>query len=230
VAGGAIGKALAPCIRVKRLTSPRKIQTAAILLLIAAVGMLALVIHEYLRDRDACQLLYTRSVKKRDIVDAARNAISALNDAELREQNYVLTGETLYSEAYADDIRTWQDELASLQLVARNDPATPLVEDFSQAGTRTVSELTLVVSLYEKSGRDAALERIRKSSGIVYLDQARSNVAKIQEIDGGANDLTRQMVTRTLSYFRRLAAGAAALFFLTVTGTLFLMLKMIPNR
>jgi hypothetical protein len=56
------------------------------------------------------------------------------------------------------------------------------ITDFSQAGTRPVSELALIVSLYEKNGCDAALERIRKSPGIVYLDHARNNVAKIRDI------------------------------------------------
>ncbi len=190
----------------------------------AALVTMAFVIREYRRGRDASQLMYTRSVKKRDIVDAARNALAALNDAELREQNYVLTGETVYSEAYADDIRTWQDESATLQLVAEKDPATPLVKDLSQAGTRTLAELALVVSLYEKSGREAALERVRKSSGIVYLDQARNSVAKILEIDGGVADRTAQVIRRASSSLRRLAAGAAVLFCLTVIGTIFLIL------
>jgi len=205
----------------------RKIQIgSAALLLVAAAATLAFVVREYRRDRDACRLLYTRSVKAHDIVDAAHNAFSALNDAEIREQDYVLTGETVYSEAYADDIRNWQDEYAALELVARNDPATPLVQDLSKAGTRTLGELALVVSLYEKNGRDAALDRIRKGSGIVYLDQARNSAAKIQEVDGGDLNATNQMLTnRAVSSLRRLAACAVALFVLAVIGTLLLILE-----
>jgi CHASE3 domain sensor protein len=209
----------------------RKIEIGLLIsLLIAAVATILFVVREYMQGRDASRLSYTRSVKKRDIVDAARNALSALTDAELRSQDYVLTGETVYSEAYADDIRNWQDESAALDLVARNDPAAPLVQDFSKAGTRTLSELAAVVSLYDGTGRDAALERIRKSSGVVYLDQARSSVARILEVDGGALDGTSQIVTRAVSLFRRLAAGAVALFFITVVGSLLLMLEMRRGR
>ena len=103
--------------------------------------------------------------------------------------------------------------------------AVPLVQEFSKSGTRTLSELAMVVSLYDRTGRDAALERIRKSSGIVYLDQARNSVAKIQDVDGGPFDLTSRTVTSVLSYFRRLLAGAVVLFFLTVTGTILQMLE-----
>ena len=136
------------------------------------------IFREYRSYRASSNLVYTRSVKKRDIVDAARNALSALTDAELQEQDYALTGETVYSEAYAGDVRTWGDESAALGLVARNDPAKALVDDFSKAGAQAMSELALVVSLYDNKGREAALDRIRKSSGIVYLDQARSRVVE----------------------------------------------------
>lgn len=107
---------------------------AAVLLLIAAAATMALVVREYRRDSDACRLLYTRSVKKHDIAEAARNALFALNDAGIRAQDYVLTGETVYSEAYAEDIRTWQNESGALELVAANDPATALVRDFLESG------------------------------------------------------------------------------------------------
>ncbi|HEX4134987.1 MAG TPA: CHASE3 domain-containing protein [Bryobacteraceae bacterium] len=192
-----------------------KIRTGATLvILISAVVVLALAVREYRRDGAAIQRLYTRSVKKHDIVEAARNALSALADAEIREQNYVLTGETIYSEAYAEDLRDWQDEYGALELVATKDPATPVVKDFSQAGTRALNELALIISVYEKTGRDAALERIRKGAGTVYLDQARSSVATIAEIDGGAADLTRTIILSALSAIRRLAVAAGLLFLL----------------
>jgi CHASE3 domain sensor protein len=204
----------------------RKTRTvAALSVLAAAAATLTLAIREYRRAGNAVGLMYTQSVKKKDIVDAARNALSALNDAELRAQNYVLTGETVYSEAYADDLRAWQDESASLVLVARNDPATPLAQDLSKAGTRTLNELALVVSLFERSGRDAALERIRSSGAIVYMDQARNIVAKILEVDGRDVDGTYRLINRALSSFRRLAAVGGVLFLLVAAGILLLALE-----
>jgi CHASE3 domain sensor protein len=213
------------------LSMHRKFQIgAAVSLMIVAGATIVLDVREYRRDRDGYSRSYTRFTKKRDIVDAARNAISALGDAELRAQDYVLTGETVYSAAYAEDMRTWEDESAALELVAANDPATPIVQDFSKAGKQTLSELGLVVALYDKSGRDVALDRIRKSSGIVYLDQARSSVAKIIEVDGGASDGNSQIVIRSASSLRRLIEGAAVLFVLSVAGPLLLILEVRRDR
>jgi CHASE3 domain sensor protein len=208
----------------------RRIQIGAtILLLAAAIVTIVFVTREYRRDRDASRLLYTGAIRKNDIVDAARNSLSALTDAELRAQNYVLTGETVYSAAYEEDIRNWEDEEATLELVARKDPANQYVQDFAKAGKRTAGELGAVLSLYEKPGRDAALERIRSSSAIVYLDQARGSVAKILEVDGSA-DGSRKIITRAETSLRRLAEAAVLLSCFTASTALLLILEIRRER
>src|ERR1700721_3145849 len=96
----------------------KKIQTVAVLLIVAALVIVLFAAREYRRERNSSQLGYTRYVKLHDIDDSARSSLAALQDAEVREQNYVLTGETVYSEAYAASVRDWQDEIGTLELVA----------------------------------------------------------------------------------------------------------------
>jgi CHASE3 domain sensor protein len=192
----------------------------AAFLLISAVIAAAFAFREYRRERNGSQNVYTRSIKKHDIVDSARNAISALQDAEVREQNYILTGETAYSEAYARSIRDWQDESGTLALVAEHDPALPLVQELSKAGERTVKELALIVSLYDTGSRDKALDRIRKGAGIVYLDQARDLTVKILDVDDKQVDPGNR-----LRILNRLAEAVAALFILTLIGALLLIFQ-----
>lgn len=205
---------------------PGKTRIAAGLALVAAVVAIALVSWVYTRDRNSLQRTYARTVKKRDIADAARNAISALQDGEIQVQDYVLTGETTYSEAYAQDLRTWQDEFGTLELEAEHDSAAPMVGDLSKSGTRVVNELAAVVSLHEGGSRDAALDRIRRSSAIVYLEQARDLVARIEQIDSfGADETDQVLITNTLGSQRRLAAGAAGLFCITLALTFLLILE-----
>lgn len=205
----------------------QSIRIGAALTVLAAIVAMALVARIYRRDRARWQNAYTRSVKKRDISDTARKAISALQDAELRAQDYVLTGETAYVEAYKDDLRVWQDEFGTLEIVAEHDAATPTVRDLSEAAMKVLDELAAVVELADKGSRDAALERIRKGSAIVYLEQARDLVANIQQQDGLAADEGDQTLIReVLQAHRRVAAAAAALFCLVVFGTLLLVLEM----
>jgi CHASE3 domain sensor protein len=195
-------------------------RAAVVTLLIGNLAAAVLVVRSYRQYKASGNLTYTLSVRKADIRDTARNALSALYGAEIHEQNYVLTGETVYSEAYAADIRKWQEEFATLELVAMKDPSLPLVQDLSKAGTRTLNELTLVLALYEKSGRDAALERIQKSSGIVYLDQARDSVVQILDTD-------REYFTPANlgTPLNRILASAGLLFLLSCASTGLLILE-----
>ena len=204
-----------------RISGSARIVTA--LLCLAAIAIMGLIGWKYRRDRNRFQLTYTKSVKGRDISDTAREAISALQDAELREQDYLLTGETSYSEAYKKDMRDWEDESATLGLLAQHDRAAPLVRDVIENGSRVMNELAQIVSLYEAGSREAALDRVRKGSGIVYLEQARDAVDQIRQIDGlAADEADRSLITDFLRAQGRIVAAAAALFFLTL-GALFLL-------
>lgn len=205
----------------------QSIRIGAALSLLAAIVAMALVARVYRRDRGRWQNTYTRSVKKRDISDTARKSISALQDAELRAQDYVLTGETAYVEAYKTDIQEWQDEFGTLEIVVEHDPATATVRDLSERAMKVLDELAAVVELEDKGSRDAALERIRKGSAIVYLEQARDLVASIQQQDGiEADEADQRLIRDVLQAQRRVAAAAAALFCLVVFGTLLLILEM----
>lgn len=200
-----------------------RFQVGAALLFIAT---LALLVVEFVRFRAAgnsAKLGYTSAVKKHDIVDAAQKSLDALRDAELREQNYILTGETVYSEAYAEDIHTWQDESGTLALVTEHDPTALAAREFIQAGTRTADELAAIVGVYEKSGREAALQRISRSSGIVYLDQAGKHAADVMQQDT-RDAVSRGMVNRVLASFRSLAVGAGILALLSLAGSTLLFL------
>jgi CHASE3 domain sensor protein len=199
----------------------KKIQICNFIVLGIALAVMLMALREYRRSRDASRLLYTQTIKASDILDAARNAISALADAEVRADSYVATGVTVYSEAYADDIRVWQDESGALALVAAKGVAGSFIQEFSQAGNRTVDELNVIMALREKQGREAALERSAKASAVAYLDKARMIANAIQMNSGGsAITLNRTFIDRTVAAIDRLTLTAVLLFFVTLASVI----------
>ncbi len=183
------------------------------LLLVAAVGVMAFVGRAWWRDRNVVERAYTEVVKARDIGDTSRNAVSALQDAESQAQGYVLTGETANSEAYAEDLRVWQDEFGTLEVEALHDAATPMIKDLSKSGARVLDELAAVVSLRNEGSTAAALDRLRKGSAIVYLQQARNSEKKLQESSTeAANQADRRIESTVIPRQRRLIVAAMALF------------------
>ncbi len=208
------------------MNSRRIIQAAAVLLIAAAFVVMALVTRIYWRDRNSYQLAYTKLVKSRDIVDTSRNAISALQDAEAQAEGYVLTGETSYSEAYAEDLRVWQDEFGTLELEAVHAPGTPLVKDLSRSGARVLDELAAVISLRSEGSTASALDRLRKGFAIVYLEQARAIAEKLQNASSQTANETELRLAKTVPpRIRHLTEGAGALFGIALTGGLLLLVS-----
>lgn len=205
------------------LTSPRTIRFIAALLLFAAFGVTGLAFFTYQRGRNRHQLEYTKTVKRRDIADTARNAMSALQDAELQAEDYALTGETTYSEGYAKDAQEWRDESGTLELVAQHDRSASLVHDLTSNGARVLTELTQIISIYDSGSHDGALDRIRKGSAIVFLEKSRETLSEVQRIDGlGADESDQVFITDALRTQKRLSAAVAGLLLIAVGGIVLL--------
>lgn len=212
-------------MKTQSVTSPLLV-TAAVLLTLAVIFSW-FAFRTYRIEKESADRRYTTMVKLRDVASSVRKAAIALHDAEIREQNYVLTGETTYSEGYGDSVGEWQDEAGVLGIQTTGGPLEATVQDFTKAGDRTIKELAFIVSLYDQGSREKALDRIRKGAGIVYLDRALDLAGKI--IDGNENevealerDATFRVAGRALG---RMARCVVALFCLTCIGALALSLE-----
>lgn|GEM_PF-3405295 len=197
----------------------KKFQTVAALLLIASVAMAAFEVYVYRRDRDYLKLLYAQSVNIHDMRDASRNAVTALQDAEIHGADYILTGRAASREAYRNSARDWQDESGTLEVLAEHDPAIVPIRDLSKTGTGMLDELAATVSLYDGGSHEAALDRLRKSPGVGDLEHVRDQMAKIDKLDIkalNANDHSRTNVA--ILSMRRILRGAGALFCLAFAG------------
>lgn len=203
----------------------RSVRIGAVLLFLAAVGAMALAGRSWRRSGDVYRRAYANIIKPHDIADTTRSAVSALQDAELSVQDYVLTGETTYSEAWRKDLQNWQDESGTAEIIAQHDPAAQQVKDLVKAGSRVADELQQIVSLFEGGSRDAAIERIRKGSAIVYLEEARDAAGEVRNAESEAADHSARLLLNTaLRAGGHLIEAAAALFCLAVSGAILILL------
>jgi CHASE3 domain sensor protein len=108
-----------------------------------------------------------------------------LRNAAFDEQNYLLTGDATWSDAYGKDVATWNDEHATLRLVAANDRMLPSVDTVESNGKRAVEEMEAVMSVIEQSGRNAALARLRMGTALRLINKARDGNSQIQDVYGG---------------------------------------------
>jgi CHASE3 domain sensor protein len=207
------------------------IRFIAVFLLIAVAVTGVLVARESSREQDYSDHIYTVLVKLHDMGGAARKAIDALQNAEVSEQNYVLTGETIYFEAYIADIAEWQDEFSVLTIQAANGQVNQLLQDLGRTGDLTVKELALILALYDGGSRDKALDRIRKGAGMVYLNQTRVSASAIlRVVDGEVSDDHRKFMSRPLHSLIHLTQAIAAISGSAILGALLLLFEMRRTR
>jgi CHASE3 domain sensor protein len=188
--------------------TPKSAVVAASLFFLLGAADLAFILREYRRGTTGTGFSYTRFVKERDIGDGAGKAFDALEGAERHAEQYVLTGETQYLDAWHKELQTWEDEAGTLRLVARNADGAEYIRELFEAGRQTANELNLISAIYEKSGQTAAIERFRKGGAIYYLDQA---VATIREFNLGGQ-VVRTFTDRSMTSSQRMAAAAGVLF------------------
>jgi CHASE3 domain sensor protein len=201
-----------------------RVRIIAASLILAALAVALFAVSSYMRERDYYRLVYTRLFEFQDIVDTARNALAALEEAEIHGQNYILTGAPAYSKAWTEDARQWQDETATLALMAEHEKVLPIVKQLTSTGDSMLKELREVVKLYDAGARDKALDSVRKGPGIADLDRARDLTAKVVLAGRiGASGASRAITNGIRR--RRLAACVAALLGLTLIGAMLLIFE-----
>lgn len=166
----------------------------------------------------AIESKYAQLVKQVDIRDTARSSFEALRNAAFDEQRYLLTGETPSAQAFAMDIQTWNDEHATLRLIATNDPMTQAARALESDGNQAVAELEAVMSACKSSGQDAALTRFRQGQALRLIDKAGEGNARIAERYGRISTSPPPS-----NFVKRLFEAAVALAILALAGGILLL-------
>jgi CHASE3 domain sensor protein len=190
---------------------------AVAVLLAGSAAIVAGAWREFRKQTRQADRFYTSRTKLQDRTVALREAMDSLQDAELREQDYVLTGETVYFEAWRKSTQKWRDEAGVLAVQSSDPGFTEMVRELTESGDRVVAEMTAIISTYDAGSHDKALERIRKSSAITYLDQVREKAALLERFDDQEAESTAYTLMASQP-LHALAKYLAALFALMLVG------------
>ena len=103
-----------------------------------------------------------------------RQAIIALQDTEIGQRAYLLSGEVADLQPYERSRLRIETELRQLEAAAASDPDTMLqVREFRAAASEKQEELNSTITTYQLYGRDAALALERTGAGRKTSDQLR---------------------------------------------------------
>jgi CHASE3 domain sensor protein len=103
-----------------------------------------------------------------------RQAVIALQDTEIGQRAYLLSGEVADLQPYERSRLRIETELRQLEAAAASDPDTmQQVREFRAAANEKLEQLNSTVTTYQLYGRDAALSFERTGAGRKTSDQLR---------------------------------------------------------
>src|SRR5262245_337140 len=103
-----------------------------------------------------------------------RQTVIALQDSELGQRAYLLSGQAADLEPYERARLRIETGLRQLEAAAAGDPdTTRQVREFRAAATENLEQINATIGTYQLYGRDAALTQDRTGSGRATSDQIR---------------------------------------------------------
>ena len=201
-------------------------------LLAVALAVLVLMIVAIRSDQATDDRLDIEAARIADTADTARNALSALKDAETGQRGFLITGKESYLAPYYDGLRAFDENAARLRRLTADDP------ELSAALSRVLAladlkrgEMAFGIEGLRSKGREAAAGQVSEDAGKIYMDEIRTRVDRILSAEEVARARNAAASARLKAYGRaKTLLGAAALFTLTLLGAVFLSIEIRYER
>jgi signal transduction histidine kinase len=202
----------------------RQAGRSGVALLVTALIVLIFVVVDFAMNQAEFQRLSDQSDHAHKIIDTAQNALSALKDAETGQRGFILTLNPAYLEPYGAGLMQWENMKNALGSLTQNDAAVHgLVKRLFEAAAAKIDELASTIAMARRGQKTEAIDRVETGYGRHVMAEARRLSAEIvirEEADFARfARLARQSERRTRW---SVEAAAAALFLLTLAGSLLL--------
>jgi PAS domain S-box-containing protein len=125
-----------------------------------------------------------------EVIEQLEAVLSTLKDAETGQRGYLLTEDPKYLQPYDDAVARVQTELSQIKELTADNPVqqSRLAELDDKVGAK-LDELHQTVALMKSGDRAAALKIVHSDIGKTLMDNARQDIAAMQQIE---RDLLRQ--------------------------------------
>ena len=175
------------------------------------------------RDKEYRQLA-GQSDHAHAIIDAAQHALSALKDAETGQRGFLITMDSSYLGPYNSGTRLWAQNLNDLTRLTKGDPAAAaLVSQLSSEGDAKVQGVRRTIQLAQAGHREQAIAAVDRGRGKQRMDTVRRVTSElVTREEAKYARFARQALEAETATRWSIEAAAAALFLLTVAGSLLL--------
>lgn len=106
--------------------------------------------------------------------------LPSLQEAELDQRGYLLTGKARYLEPYALSVERFDEQLRGLLDTPTMQAHEAELQAIAELGRFKRDEMALTLDLYREQGRAAAMEQFSDERGERYMGEMRTRIASIE--------------------------------------------------
>lgn len=201
-------------------------------LLMGALILLVFVVVDFAANEKQYRDLAGQSDRAHAIIDAAQDALSALKDAETGQRGFLITMKPAYLEPYNSGARAWPHEISELKRLTSGDAAlSRLVSGMSEDGDLKIRGLQRTIEQAQAGKRDQAIAAVDMGRGKQRMDMIRGIAGEIVAREEAEFARFARLALESEMHTRwSVEAAAAALFLLTLTGTMLLWREIARER
>ena len=190
--------------------SLRALAVAALILLGVAVGWAVVNAQRAAMARNDAAAWELHTIR---VMMGAQQVLSGLQDGEIGQRGYLLTGDPRYLEPYLRAQVAVPRDLAALDRMTRDNPLQAAnLDSLEMLANERFAQLEDRVRLFQDGHRDLALAKLREGSGLRTMTQIRATVDTIK------GEEQRLLVKRERDVARATAASDRARTVLSVVG------------
>lgn len=205
---------------------------SGVALLIGALIVLIFVVVDFAANEKEYQDLGKKSDRAHAIIDAAQNALSALKDSETGQRGFLITMNPAFLDPYTSGTQEWAINMRLLNGLTKGDTAaTKLATQLSEEGNLKLEGLKRTVALAQSGQRDKAIAAVDTGRGKQRMDGVRRITSELltrEEADFAR--FTRRALETEARTRLSVEGAAAALFLMTLTGSLLLWREIARER
>jgi len=118
------------------------------------------------------------------VIGSINAILSDLKDAETGQRGFLLTGDRAYLVPFYGGVSRTQHDITAARALLRDEPAQEArLDELQSAASNKIAELEQTITLRQHLGLPAAVRIVQAGVGKKYMDEARSDVASMDDAE-----------------------------------------------
>ncbi|HEX7113569.1 MAG TPA: response regulator [Steroidobacter sp.] len=212
------------------LDSTRQVLSLTIAVVVVLAAMAALALLVVWRELEAARIEQGEAQNTRTVLEQVEHVRALLQDAQIGERGYVITGREEFLEPYYAAEQSIEQEVSRLEALVRDPGSVEMADELHERARDYMKFVAEVISLRRSQGSDAAGELIRTGAGSPQMERIRELMAALETHENAVLDQRWDAFSRRSARSEKIAIAVLSFAVLLTLGTGFLLVRHTRGR